>query len=272
MITKKDITVIVPVHEWDDTIKDLFTEAVRTIPHDVNVIFITPNGSGLSIDNDTMQRFTHASIKFVNDGNSSFQHMVNEAVKEVTTDWFSILEFDDEYSPIWFYNFIKYQEYNQQYNFFLPMNDLYNVEGGKYEFIGNGNEAVWASSFSEEIGVIDEKSLEDYFDFYLTGGIFNTKAWNKVGGLKESIKVTFWYEFMLRAAHKGEKFYVVPKIGYTHVLGRDGSLLMNYRKTVDTKEADFWFKLAKKESFFDTDRNKTYDKKNSIDEEIESDE
>ena len=64
----------------------------------------------------------------------------------------------------------------------------------------------------------------------------------------------------------------MPKSGYTHVLGRDGSLLMNYRKTVDTKEADFWFKLAKKESFFDTDRNKTYDKKNSIDEETESDE
>ena len=128
----------------------------------------------------------------------------------------------------------------------------------------------------EDIRPFFESQLEicgvDYFDFYLTGGIFNTKAWNEVGGLKESIKVTFWYEFMLRAAHKGEKFYVVPKIGYSHVLGRDGSLLMNYRKTVDTKEAEFWFKLAKKESFFDTDRNKTYDKKDSIDEETESEE
>ena len=37
-----------------------------------------------------------------------------------------------------------------------------------------------------------------------------------------------------------------------------GSLLMQYRKTVDTKEADFWLKLAKRESFFDVDRNKTY--------------
>ena len=258
MITNKDITVIVPVHEWNDTVKALFENAVNTIPAGANVLFVVPNNIKFSVDENMTKRFTGALTKLICDGNTSFQHMVNSGIREVTTDWFSILEFDDEYSPIWFDNFIKYQEYNQQYNFFLPMNDLYNVEDGKDEFVGNGNEAVWASSFSDEIGVIDNKSLEDFFDFYLTGGIFNTKAWNEVGGLKESIKVTFWYEFMLRATRKGENFYVVPKIGYSHVLGREGSLLMQYRKTIDTKEADFWFKLAKKESFFDTDRKRTY--------------
>ena len=258
MITNKDITIIVPVHEWNDTVKGLFVNAVSTIPTGANVVFVIPTGSKLSVDEKEAKRFTSTFTKVVSDGNTSFQHMVNKGVEEVKTEWFSILEFDDEYSPIWFDNFIKYQQYNQQYNFFLPMNDLYNVEDGKDEFVGNGNEAVWASSFSDEIGVIDGKSLEDFFDFYLTGGIFNTKAWKEVGGLKESIKVTFWYEFMLRATRKGEKFYVVPKIGYSHVLGREGSLLMQYRKTVDTKEADFWLKLAKRESFFDVDRNKTY--------------
>ncbi len=79
--------------------------------------------------------------------------------------------------------------------------------------------------------------------------------------LKESIKLTFWYEFMLRALKKGEKFYVIPKIGYRHILGRDNSLLMQYRKEIDEKESDFWFRTAKSESFFDKDRNKTYSKK-----------
>ena len=160
-----------------------------------------------------------------------------------------------------FKNFIKYQEYNQEYNFFYTLCDLYNVEDGKNEFIGNGNEVAWASSFSDELGVIDEKSVEDYFNFYPTGGVFNTKTWNDMNGLKESIKLTFWYEFMLRALKKGEKFYVIPKIGYRHILGRDNSLLMQYRKEIDEKESDFWFRTAKSESFFDKDRNKTYSKK-----------
>lgn len=264
MITNKDITVIIPVHEWNENVEKLLNEAIKSCQNDCPIILITKTGISEPIyhkfaeANSSRIHQYGAGVRENGEQKSTFQELVNEAVKRVETDWFSILEFDDEYSPIWLDNFIKYQEYNQQYNFFLPINDLYNVEGGKDEFIGNGNEAVWASSFSEEIGVIDEKSLDDYFDFYLTGGIFNTKVWNQLGGLKESIKVTFWYEFMLRAAHKGEKFYVVPKIGYSHVLGRDNSLLMHYRNTVDTKESEFWFKTAKKESFFKEDRNKVY--------------
>lgn len=257
MITNKDITVIIPVHEWNENVEQLLNEAVKSVPSDINLIISTVEGTDVHLSKEASSRLENCEV-VTTQGASLFQSLVNNGVKNVKTDWFSILEFDDEYSPIWFNNFIKYQEYNQQYNFFLPINDLYNVEGGKDEFIGNGNEAAWASAFSEQMGVIDAKSLEDFFDFYLTGGIFNTKTWNDLGGLKESIKVTFWYEFMLRAAHKGENFYVVPKVGYAHVLGRDNSLLMQYRATVDVKESEFWFKTAKKESFFKEDRNKTY--------------
>lgn len=261
MITNKDITVVIPIHMWDDNVAKLAVEAVKSIPGNTNVIISTIKGCNVNFEDELTKVFN--SFKIITEKkDSSFQNLVNKGVENVDTDWFSILEYDDEYSPIWFDNFIKYQEYNQEYNIFMPLNDLYNVEGNKDEFIGNGNEAVWASSFSEELGVIDEKSLDDYFDFYIDGSIIRTETWRKLGGLKRSIKLTFWYEFMLRAAHKGEKMYVIPKVGYAHVLGRTDSLMMKYRSEIDVKESEFWFKTAKKESYFSQDRNIVYTQEN----------
>lgn len=253
MVNKKDITVIIPVHKWDDTIKEMFTAARKSVDDGVNVIVSTTKTSGYD--------YKDKSIKVVKtDGSSSFQHLVNFGVENVKTEWFSILEFDDEFTPIWFDNFIKYQEYNQQYNIFMPMNDLYNVEDGKHEFVGNGNEAVMAASFSDCIGVIDEKSLADYFSYYIPGSIIKTELFKSLGCLKESIKLTFWYEFMLRASHKGENMYVIPKVGYKHVLGRKDSLMEEYRNTIDKDESEFWFNEAKKQSYFTIDKNVKYEK------------
>jgi hypothetical protein len=251
MVKKKDITVIIPVHKWDNEIEGMFKKARASVSKGVNVLVSTTEDSGYEYDDK--------SIKVVKtNGSSSFQHLVNFGVENVTTEWFSVLEFDDEFTDIWLDNFFKYQEYNQQYNIFMPMNDLYDVEGGKNEFVGNGNEAVMAASFSDEICVIDEKSLEDYFSYYIPGSIIKTDLFKNLGGLKESIKLTFWYEFMLRAAHNGEKMFVVPKIGYKHVLGREGSLMDEYRKTIDKKESEFWFNQAKKQSYFKTDKKIAY--------------
>lgn len=251
MVSKSDITVIIPVHKWDEEIRKMFVEAIKSVPSEIQVLVSTDANSGFE--------FKERECKVVksSDG-SSFQHLVNLGVENVQTEWFSILEFDDEYSTIWFDNFIKYQEYNQQYNIFLPLVDLYNVEGGKDDFIGNGNEAVMAVSFSDEIGVIDEKSLEDYFSYYVPGGIIKTSLWKELGGLKEGIKLTFWYEFLLRVAHNGEKIYVIPKVGYAHVLGRAGSLMEHYRNTIDKEESEFWFNEAKKQSYHKADKQVQY--------------
>jgi hypothetical protein len=254
MIKKKDITVIIPVHEWNEDIRKMYNAAYKSIGKGPSVIVATTEDSGFSESKEA------ESVNVVKSSEGgSFQHLVNLGAENVTTEWFSILEFDDEFTPIWFDNFIKYQEYNQQYNIFMPLNDLYNVEGGKHEFVGNGNEAVLAASFSDEIGVIDEASLEDYFSYYIPGSVIKTELWKNLGGLKEGIKLTFWYEFLLRAAHKGEKMYVVPKVGYIHVLGREGSLMQQYRSEIDAKESDFWFKQAKRQSYHKQDKHVIYE-------------
>ena len=46
----------------------------------------------------------------------------------------------------------------------------------------------------------------------MTGSIFNTADWKEVGGLKPQIKLTFWYEWMLRLTNKGKDIFVIPKI------------------------------------------------------------
>lgn len=257
-IKEKDITVIVPVHVWDNEIvKPLLGSALKSCQSGVSLIIVKGDKVDADIKDemsDVLSGFSKVSLVEVT-GNTGFQHMVNEGVKAVKTDWFSILEFDDEYSPIWFNNFVKYQKYNQQYNFFLYLNDLYSQEDGKDKFVGNGNEAAWAASFSDKEGVIDEAAVTDFFDFYLNGGIFNTEAWNKLGGLKENIKLTFWYEWIMRATHSGENLYVVPKVGYAHVIARKGSLMDEYRSTIDAKESDFWYKAAKREAYKPVDNS-----------------
>jgi hypothetical protein len=131
---------------------------------------------------------------------------------------------------------------------FMCLEDITDFNNGKY--IGFGNAEAYASAFSNELGFIDYDCLQNYFDFYLTGSVFNIKDWIEVGGLKTNIKLTFWYEWLLRATNKNKKVFVIPKVGYNHSLGREGSLVNIYRKNMSQDEIQWHFDLAKREHFF----------------------
>jgi hypothetical protein len=139
---------------------------------------------------------------------------------------------------------------------FLPLTEVVDYET-KLPF-GYSNEAVWASSFSEELGYYDIQSLEYNLNFNTSGGVFKTEDFKNLGGLKSSMELVFWYEFLLRALYKGKKIFVIPKVGYYHTVNRPDSITNVYANTMSEKEADWWIDLAKKEYFFIKDRNKTY--------------
>ena len=105
------------------------------------------------------------------------------------------------------------------------------------------------------LSLYDLDCLQNFFDFYLTGSIFSTHDFLTLGGLKPSIKITFWYEWLLRATNKGKLVYVVPKIGYKHYLGRPNSLVQSARETMSEKESQWWFEVAKKEYFYKEERS-----------------
>ena len=189
----------------------------------------------------------------INEGKTDFCSQVNFAVNNIDTDLFSILEYDDEYTDTWFKSFDTYYRTNEDVSVFLPINVQHSPDKTKWQF---GNEIVWASSFSNEIGYIDFDCLQNCSTFNLTGGVFNTEDFKKIGMLKPSIKVSFNYEFLLRLTNNKLKAFVIPKEGYIHVIGREESLTDIYENTITDDEIQKWFELAVREYVYIEDREK----------------
>lgn len=255
----KDLYIIIPINTFSEEVKGLLDKAINSVPNDLLITLST------TLDlNDKISKYSETikgkRITVVHNENniSDFCTLINNAINKEYT-WFSILEYDDTYTNIWFNNIKKYIDNMDDISVFLPLTDLIDFTNNK--FVGFSNEAPWASSFSNEIGYIDYESLQNYFSFNLTGGVFNTADWDEVNGLKSSIKLSFWYEFLLRLTKNGKKVYVIPKSGYIHYVGRPNSLMEQYSNEIDEEESKFWINTAKKECEFLEDRNIEYKKK-----------
>lgn len=241
----ENLVVIIPMHEFGKENIELLNKAVDSVPSDVNVVLSVKKG----VDGRKLKGISDRLGVISESDGDSFAELVNAAVDKIEEKWFSILEFDDTYTNIWYNNAKKYVEFMPDTSVFMFLEDITDFNSGKY--VDFGNQAAWASSFSNELGYIDNECLQNYFDFYLTGSIFNTVDWRTIGGLKPQIKVTFWYEWLLRATNKGKKVFVIPKVGYNHSLGRKDSLTEVYKREVDNDETQWLFDLAKREYFFD---------------------
>lgn len=255
----KELVVIIPMNEFGKENIELVNKAIESVPEGISVFLSVPKGTSEAKIKNIPSTVTRIVSE---DDGTTFADLVNNGVNALAKNpnfkWFSILEFDDTYTPIWLPNVKKYVDFMPDMSVFMFLEDITDFDNGKY--IGFGNEAAWASSFSNEIGYIDHDCLQNYFDFYLTGSIFNIADWQEVGGLKPSIKITFWYEWLLRATNKNKKVFVIPKVGYNHTLGRKGSLTETYKETIDKEETQWWFDLAKREFFYKEDRKKEYKK------------
>lgn len=255
----KQITTIIPVHKFDDEVRGLLETAVKSFvetsknnPSDL--MFVGPKEV---IEQVKAMNFQEA--EYVESHDPWFSAQINAAVKKVKTDYFAILEYDDEFTPIWFDNVAKYINTGDDISVYLPLTEVFDYQHKEEGPIGYVNEAVWASSFSEKLGYFDSECLQDYLIFNTTGGVFKTKDFIEVGGLKESMKLSFWYEFLLRAINKGKNIFVIPKVGYFHLVNRNGSLATDYAQNMSDRESEFWVELARKEYLYKTDRKKTYE-------------
>ena len=255
----KQITTIIPVHKYNEEVKGLLEIAVKSFVetsknNPADLMFVGPKEVL-----DQVKALNLHEAAYVENENPWFSAQINAAVKAVATEYFSILEYDDEYTPIWFDNVAKYVAMGDDISVYLPLTEIYDYENKNQGPIGYVNEAVWASTFSEKLGYFDNECLQDYLIFNTTGGVFKTKDFIEVGGLKESIKLSFWYEFLLRAINKGKNIYVIPKIGYFHIVNRHSSLSETYAQDMSDRESEFWVELARKEYLFKNDRKKTYE-------------
>jgi hypothetical protein len=255
----KNLTIIIPVKEYDNSMDELLNRAVKSCA-DNNIILIGKNVGGYKYKND--DKSVKPNIKKIENTteNTSYQNNVNIAVDSVKTEYFSVLEYEDYVSDKWFNNVELQMEYDTEDIFcFLPLTEIVDYEDGKV--LGYANEAVWATSFSQDgaIGYLDIKSLSVYLNFNTSGGVFKTDEFIRLGGLKNSMKLVFWLEFLKRALYNGKLAYVIPKVGYYHMVNKEDSLTSMYAKEMSDKEVDWWVDLSDKEYFFKKDRNKTYE-------------
>lgn len=267
----KKVSVIIPIHEYNDDMKEMVMRAVKSVPSEYFLYVICGNPEISSDDLSFMLEEHQLGVvvspnygKKVAVVSSSFSSLVNYAFEELKgsdIEWSYILEYDDEFNSLWFDEVKREHTDKPDVSVFMPLTEIVDFESGK--FLSYGNEAPWASSFSNEIGYIDNESLQQFFDFYLTGSIFNLRDWTYVGGLKESFKLTFWYEFLLRLTHNDKKAYVIPKLGYKHYVNRPNSLHMNVAKEMDAEESQWWYNLALEEYTYKKDRKKEYNKENN---------
>ena len=172
-----NITVIIPIHEFNDEISDYLNKAIECIEKQEHIdekpklLFVSA-----AVCDDAVLEYLRSKENFTyefvrNEGNTDYQSQVNFAVEKVTTDYFSVLEFDDEYSTTFFSNANKYIESYPEIDVFLTMMIEVNE---KNEGIKLTNETVWAQQFvgeNGEMGYLNANALKQYTDFKLSGAI-----------------------------------------------------------------------------------------------------
>jgi glycosyltransferase involved in cell wall biosynthesis len=258
MKNKNDITVITPLYNVDET---LLNNAINSIAMQETkpdtVMFVVGTDKDHGVLSDLMKNYDLNFDVIKHDKSTDFQAQMNLGVENCKSKWFIFLEQDDELSGKWVSNVVKYREVYTDTQIFLPI--ILDVDP-QSNFIGFTNEAVWASQFSDEMGVLDNAALLRYQNFNMDGMAMLKEAYQEFGGLKESMKLSFISEFLLRFTFNSCKVMIIPKLGYKHLNDREGSLFNSYKKELTPDESRWWLSLAKKEYFHVNDRNILYEK------------
>jgi hypothetical protein len=263
MKNKNTISVVLPIKSGKAIgFQDFFERCIQSVKNQgeyVNELVIV-HGSEEYLTN-FLNEFDFSGItvnmeSWVDEPN--FAKQVNKGVELSKSNWCSILEFDDEYSNIWFKNALNYMNIYKEVDAFLPI--VVDVDE-KLVFAGFTNEATFAANISSDMGILTNEVLQTFQNFQTSGMVFNKAKYQEIGGMKSNLKLTFGYELFLRLTHNSVKIMTIPRIGYKHVNLREGSIFWNYKNgedKIDQNEAKFWIDTAKKEYFFTTERDIKY--------------
>jgi hypothetical protein len=261
---KFNVSVILPIKSGSAfDFDEYFVKAITSLKEQktqINELVIVHTDETKLLEVLDTYDFGDLNIKQVKwDYEPNFCEQVNLGIQESSSEWISIFEFDDEYSKIWFDNVEKYSSVYNDVDVFLPI-VVDTDEKGK--FVGFTNEATFALNISSEIGLLTNEVLQQYQNFQISGMVIKKSALESTGLFKGTIKLTFGYEFLLRASHYGLKIMSLPKIGYKHTNFRPGSIFWNYKNgdsQLQPDEVKFWIESAKKEYFFTSDRKIKYE-------------
>lgn len=266
-----NVTVLIPIHSYDTNNFDAYlTNAFKSILNNSTlperVMIVAPRTVVDYVDQlllkgiSLLDFYDQLTVEFiVNDSNKTdFASQMNIGAVQISTEYFSFLEFDDEYSDLWFRNVGKYMEEYPEVSAYLPIISDANEEK---KFLGYTNEIAWAYEFTDKHGIIDAETLKDYPNFNPNGMVMRVKDFLRIGGYKSNIKLAFNLEFLLRACDQALQIMVIPKIGYQHTNMRTDSLFWDYKEgknKLTPEESEFWMEQARKEFYYADDRPVIY--------------
>lgn len=188
----------------------------------------------------------------------------------------SIIEIGDAVGASWYQIADLYMKENEEVGFFLPM--IKNWQNGS--LTGLMNEACWAEGISEEAGRFDMNLLLRFNCANPLGGVYRISELEEYSEevdarylpMKESIKVSHYYEFFLRMIYNDVKMMTIPRVGYDFRVNDEKEFKHSSSKVpgnitqlsienggMTANEASFWMDISKKEYFFDEDRKKIYE-------------
>lgn len=256
----KDLSIIIPIHKYDGEVDGLLNNAITSIEkqkdnkENINLFIVLPQEIKNNIEKITSKN--KINIKYIiNYGDLSYQNQVNLGINKINTKYFMVLEFDDELSNTYIKNIKEYIKHYPDVDIFLS---LIIETNEKNEALKLTNEMVWSQhgvGDSGKLGFLNAESLKLFTDFKLSGAVIKTEKFKEIGMYKTKIKLTFMYEFLLRAINNNMKIMTIPKVTYKHFLNRKDSLFEYYINNMSLEEKRFWYEVAKKEYLFDTDRD-----------------
>jgi hypothetical protein len=258
-----NITVIIPIHSNKyEKFDELFKNALISIQNnDVlpeKVLTVVPSALESQFSN-LNEFFPELAIKcIVNTKSDDFATQINVGVEHVETDYFSFLEFDDEYSDLWFKNVELYIAEHPEVSMFLPIISDTSTDN---KFLGYTNQMAMAYEFTDKQGFLDAETLKEYPNFNPDGMVMKVADFKKIGGYKKNIKLAFNLEFLLRACDQSLQIMIIPKIGYKHTNMRPSSLFWEYKNgenKLSSDESEFWMEQAQKEFYYTDDRPVIY--------------
>lgn len=253
-----NVTYIVPIHKFDETVKKYLPNALKSIKDsvdaDYSVILVGPKAV-LEQATEMVKKIKLLDVtKLVENDNTDPFVQINTAVMRCTTPYFCIVEYDDEVSPFWGKRAKEYGENGA--SVLLSLIEFCSADVP----VSFGNELAWDTAFADEhnLGYIDMEQLNTYMDFVASGAFIKTEDFISIGGLKPSLKIAAWYEFLLRCCYKHKDIYVVPKLGYKHRLDTENSYSDISKNEIGQEEGAWLITTAKQEYFFKEDRNKKF--------------
>jgi hypothetical protein len=262
-----DVSVILPIessnHKDFDVLFDRCVQSLHNQNTKINELVIVHSGEQRLTEILDSYDYSGLSVNIVkNEGDFDYSSQINLGVKNSKSKWVSFLEFDDEYSSIWFKNVKTYIDSYGDVDAFLPLVVDTDEKG---MFAGFTNEATFAVSMNSEMGYLTNELLLSYQNFQSSGMVVKKSKFDECGGFKKSLRLTFVYEFLLRLTYNSVKIMTIPRIGYKHMNLREGSIFWKYKygeNKISDDEVSFWIETAKKEHFFTSDRNIKYEPQN----------